>query len=87
MKTTTLLLAVLLTGCVSVPVSPKFPEAPTQLMEPPADLVALQANAQLSDLLDNVTVNYGTYYQQRELLVGWQEWYIKQKQIFNKIDN
>lgn len=37
-----------------------------------------------SDFLAVVNENYGTYYQVVEQLKGWQEWYYKQKKIFEE---
>lgn len=37
-----------------------------------------------SDLLSVVNENYGTYYEVAEQLKGWQEWYRKQKKIFEE---
>ena len=37
-----------------------------------------------SDFLSVVNENYGTYYQVVEQLKGWQEWYHKQKKIFEE---
>lgn len=41
------------------------------------------SNVKASELLQTVTDNYSTYYQMRNRLLQWQEWYIKQKQIYN----
>ena len=38
-----------------------------------------------SELLTTVVENYGTYYEMRERLLGWQDWYTKQKHIFETI--
>lgn len=38
-----------------------------------------------SDLLGTVVENYGTYYEIREKLIGWQEWYKEQKKIFESV--
>ncbi|NDB61566.1 hypothetical protein EB001_24465 [bacterium] len=37
-----------------------------------------------SEFLSTVNENYGTYYQVVEQLKGWQEWYYKQKKIFEE---
>jgi len=37
-----------------------------------------------SDLLGTVVENYGTYYEIREKLIGWQEWYKEQKKTFEE---
>jgi len=38
-----------------------------------------------AELLGTVNENYGTYYEMRERLLGWQDWYKKQKHIFETI--
>ena len=77
----------ILTGCsTAVPVTVKFPEVPTILMEPAPTLKSLNSDKhELSDLLENANENYGTYYEIREKLNSWQEWYKTQKQIYDKI--
>jgi hypothetical protein len=37
-----------------------------------------------SELITTVTENYGTYYELVERLRGWQDWYYKQKKIFEE---
>ena len=43
------------------------------------------SNVKASELLTTVVENYGTYYEMRERLLGWQDWYTKQKHIFETI--
>ena len=43
------------------------------------------SNVKASELLRAVTENYGTYYQIREQLLGWQEWYNEQKKIYESV--
>ena len=43
------------------------------------------SNVKASELLATVVDNYGTYYEMRERLLGWQDWYTKQKHIFETI--
>ena len=43
------------------------------------------SNIKASQLLETVTENYGLYYQQREIIKGWQEWYKEQKKIFEEV--
>jgi len=38
-----------------------------------------------SELLTTVVDNYGTYYEIREKLIGWQTWYVEQKKIFESV--
>lgn len=77
----------LLSGCsTAVPVTVKFPDVPPILLEQPPMLTPLETGKRdLSDLLDNVNDNYGTYYEMREKLNSWQYWYKTQKEIFDKI--
>ena len=72
-----------LTGCTTaVPVTAKFPEAPLVLLEPVPQLYPLPADKRhLSDLLENANKNYGTFYETRDKVAAWQEWYIEQKKI------
>ena len=39
----------------------------------------------ISDILSTVTDNYATYYQVREQVLGWQQWYREQKKIFESV--
>lgn len=76
-----------LSGCNHVvPVTAKFPDAPDSLLVPPPKLITLPSdNRSLSDLLDNANKNYGTYYEIREKLLLWQEWFKAQKEIFDNV--
>ena len=42
------------------------------------------SDVKASDFISVVNENYGTYYQVVEQLKGWQEWYYKQKKIFEE---
>lgn len=42
------------------------------------------SDVKASDLLGTVVENYGTYYEIREKLIGWQTWYKEQKKIFEE---
>lgn len=77
----------ILSGCTTaVPVTVKFPDVPSVLLEPVPPLKPLQSDKhELSDLLENVNENYGTYYEIREKLNNWQYWYKTQKEIYDKI--
>ncbi len=81
-----IIICLILTGCTAVPVVRRFPAVPDVLLQPAPDLKPLADNQrQLSDILDNVNENYGTYYIEREKLILWQQWYTSQKQIFENI--
>jgi len=43
------------------------------------------SDVKASDLIRTVTENYGTYYQMREQLLGWQQWYKEQRKIYEGI--
>jgi hypothetical protein len=83
-----LILCAFLVGCsTAVPVKQKFPEVPAILMEPAPNLKKLESGkTQLSDILENTTENSGSYYQLREKYYAWQEWYAKQRKIFNEVN-
>lgn len=40
------------------------------------------SNVKMSEFLNIVTDNYATYYEVRQKLIAWQEWYKTNKQIF-----
>ena len=76
-----------LLGCsTTVPLSPKFPKAPSELLEPSSDLKALPEDKKtLTDLIENANENYGTYYDLKNKYDMWIEWYNQQKKIFEDI--
>lgn len=84
-----IVLLLIVSGCSTVvPVAVKFPNVPLTLMEPPKDLTPLANDERkLSDLLENANKNYGTYYEIREKLIVWQEWYVEQKKIYDKLND
>lgn len=73
----------LLTGCVhAVPVAPKFPEAPATLQEKCAQLKEATEGMTLSEFTKVVVGNYILYHECERKVEGWNEWYTKQKKIF-----
>jgi hypothetical protein len=42
-------------------------------------------DVKISELIRTITENYGTYYQMREQLLGWQMWYNEQKKIYESV--
>ena len=78
-----------LTACASqpVPVTIKFPDAPKDLLYTCPDLIKLDAEktTELSQILENVTKNYGQYYDCKTKVDNWNEWYNSQKKIFDTI--
>ena len=69
----------ILSGCAStktVPVTMNFPQAPEPLLMEPEKLETLPEDAtQLSEILDNSTVNYGKYRELQLKYEQWQRWY------------
>ena len=74
---------VLLTGCVTVPSSQKFPSNIDVLMETPPELQETATGASATEVFSIVIINYGTYYEVANKLKGWQEWYRIQKENYN----
>lgn len=71
-------------GCTTVvPVSAKFPDAPsTSSMEKCPDLKKVQDGDKLSEVAGTVAENYETYYSCATKSDTWIEWYEIQKRIF-----
>ena len=86
-KLLAIFLAVLITGCTTVPVAVKFPDAPGYLMEPANKLTLLDTSKKikLSDIIENANENSGKYYELREKYNAWIEWYTTQKKIFEQV--
>lgn len=82
------LLSAFLSGCsILVPVKQKFPEAVPELKEKCPELLQLQGTQiSITDMLKTVVQNYNTYYQCANKVEGWNEWYDKQKEIFDKVN-
>ena len=74
-----LIVASLLTSCASnrvMPVTMNFPQAPDPLLLEPEPLDPLPEDAkELSDLLENSTVNYGKHRELQLKYQQWQRWY------------
>jgi entry exclusion lipoprotein TrbK len=87
MKLYTILIAALITGCsTTVPVVAKFPEAPKSLTENCPTLKKIESETvSIVDLHKTVVENYTTYHECSVKVEGWNEWYVKQKQIFDSI--
>ena len=73
------LMMFLFSGCAStktVPVTMNFPQAPEPLIMVPETLDTLpEDKKELSDLLENSTVNYGKYRDLQLKYTQWQRWY------------
>lgn len=74
----------LLAGCgiTAVPVTAKFPEAPATLQEKCADLKEATEGMSLTEFTKTVVENYVLYHECKVKVDGWNEWYNKQKKIF-----
>ena len=81
------LLTVLLMGCSTpVPVTPRFPEAPTALKEKCEQLKKIEGDkVAITEMLKVVVHNYALYYECSTKVEGWQEWYDTQKKIFESV--
>ena len=81
-----IILAFLATGCSTVvPVTAKFPEAPSKLQVKCPQLEKLKDDAKLSEVSKTITINYTTYYECAVKLDSWIEWYQVNKLIFEGI--
>jgi hypothetical protein len=80
-----LLFILLLTGCTTVPVIAKFPEAPDELLQKCPALKQLNEEVKLSDVAKNITYNYTIHYECVIKYDAWIEWYQTQKKIFESI--
>jgi hypothetical protein len=84
MKLFTLLLTILLTGCVT-PVNRNFPEIPESLKTKCENLIDVPQTDKLSVVLSVITKNYGQYQECSIKVDTWQQWYNEQKQIFDSV--
>jgi hypothetical protein len=75
----------LLTGCTTVPVTAKFPQAPKELMEKCPQLAKIEDDTKLSAIAKTVTSNYTSYHECSIKLDAWIEWYGIQKQIYESL--
>lgn len=85
MRKLALLLPFLLVGCVATPVKRNFPEAPQEIREVCPDLQKLPDGSKFSDVVSTVSTNYGQYHDCRTKVDVWNEWYNKQKNIFESV--
>lgn len=85
MKNILLYCTLLLAGCSSLLETQKFPEANAELMKKCDDLILLNKDqVTLSELSKTVVKNYQKYHNCADLVEAWQEWYIKQKGIYEE---
>jgi hypothetical protein len=86
MKYILALALVVLTGCTSVPVARKFPEAPPVLLEACPQLKKIDTETTVfSQLTKTVVENYTTYYDCAVKHDAFIEWYNVQKKIFEEV--
>jgi coenzyme F420-reducing hydrogenase alpha subunit len=87
MKLSLVILTLLLAGCTTVvPVTQKFPDIPASLEKSCPDLEQLgQDTEKLSEVLQVVVRNYGTYYECAELVEAWKSWHKSQKELFERV--
>ena len=79
-----ILCSVLFLSACTLPVKQEFPSVPKTLMEQPVPLKVVPENSSFSVMLDTMLDNYSSYYVISQRLSAWQEWYNKQKSIFEK---
>lgn len=84
MKKFLVLPMLLLAGCsiTAKPVTATFPEAPATLQEKCAKLQEATEGMTLSEFTKVVVQNYILYHECERKVEGWNEWYQKQKKIF-----
>jgi len=85
MKYLACFLLVLLVGCSSVPVAPKFPEVPEKILQTCPQLEKLKEEPKLSEVAKNITNNYTTYYECAVKHDAFVEWYRIQKKIYESV--
>ena len=75
-----------LSACTSVPVTAEFPAVPDALMQKCPELKTITGEkVTIVDFTRTVTENYTTYYECAARADAWQEWYTRQKQIWEEV--
>lgn len=87
MKKLLLLTILILAGCSTpVPIKPKFPSVPKSLSETCPHLKKIEGDpVSIVDLHKVVVENYTLYYECAVKVEGWNEWYTKQKKIYEEV--
>ena len=80
-----LIVLIMLSGCTSVPVMPKFPDVPKDMLVTCPDLKLAPDTTKLSEVLPVIVDNYGQYYTCKDTVDSWIDWYNSQKKIFDNI--
>lgn len=76
-----------ITGCTIVPVARPFPDVPPALIKRCEDLKQVESGKNsITDLLKTVVENYTLYHECSIRVEGWNEWYVKQREIWEKVD-
>lgn len=83
-KLSTIFAVLFLVGCTTVPVVMKFPERPADSEACP-QLDKIPDQPKISDLTTSVVKNYGAYHECAVRVETWNEWYDKQKKIFESV--
>ena len=75
-----------LSACTTVPVTTDFPSAPDVLMTKCPELKTITGEkVSIVDFTRTVTENYTTYHECAARTEAWQEWYTRQKQIWEEV--
>ena len=86
MRLLTISLLIFLSGCTSVPVTAEFPSVPDALMAKCPELKTITGEkVTIVDFTRTVTENYTTYYECAARADAWQEWYTRQRQIWEEV--
>ena len=84
MKVLMLITTLILVGCSSAPVKPKFPDVPAGLLQACPDLKQTEQTTKLSEVLKIVVSNYGQYHECQIKNDTWAEWYKTQRDIYEE---
>ena len=86
-KLACLISVLILSGCAtSVPVVPKWPDVPKDLLEACPDLKTVDSsNDKLSTIVETVTDNYQEYYKCKDKVNDWATWYNGQKELWKTL--
>ena len=86
MRIALILMPLLLAGCVATPVKRNFPDVPEDLkVACPALREVDPKTTKLSEVVEVVSDNYGTYQECKIKVDGWVEWYNTQREIFESV--
>ena len=88
MKLVLATLVIFLSACSStVPVKQKFPDAPVSLTEKCETLMKIEGDkVAITDMLKVIVKNYSMYYECSAKVEGWNDWYDKQRKIFESVN-